>query len=814
MVGGVLAAGLRDPDIYVLPEGWTEVARRVPTSTITLPDGSTQEVGEHTITEYCDADDVCQVNRPANAAGDAIAGLPDGWTTGVGTQEEEGFDTQDEFMRAYNEAVARGATPEYEHIDEEYGEYWIIYEYLYTAYCDTDGNCQAEAPPFDRSRGQLTLTTGSLQMFDLIDSQSSRQWSLSASIGKPNATKTEWTVNGLGGSYSSSNRDGITRATVTSGEITITSLGETEQDSLLANINRDASNVQIITRDESFRTGTINVDLEGIRNFKRNFQSSKNLARALTVNTDFLVNDGSGLTLEEQGEDAVELFRRLIGNGASEEEVRELTATPDFQDVARTIGRYKEFAKAGLKMDEIDKALVTLDIPLLLGSSSSYEGGSIEVPCETSGFSRTICEMSLERFKELLGPENQKQLLRDSIESIMNRPIMSRFSGTWKADVVGKGLSDLSEHHFGELVSTLYACSNIYPEVYLELATPGEEFYESFVQIGRLYGFSEEAIQNIASASQVALALSEDGQITESGREIVEQSWLDEMGWWNARMTGIYFAAISTTGDYVDAAVGTIEFAQILANEESRNKLAVELIVTASYYEQNPDEFRALLKKLGIETWDVAWDTVGDAVDITEPGGMTDAQIKVLTTIFAGGAFIKGGGKIAQLISEARKQAKKGNGDDAFGAPDLNNLEEGDVGTFGQLAPNSIGDGMTPDHIPSFAAIKKAIADAAIDLDDEALKALRNNTNCVMVKTCDHLSFSRTFGGRNSRNNSELINYDAQDLYRAANLDMDAWEVLWRSQGWPQAKIDFVRRNVHRVNSTLFKQLGIPYGSS
>src|SRR5690606_20582819 len=125
-----------------------------------------------------------------------------------------------------------------------------------------------------------------------------------------------------------------------------------------------------------------------------------------------------------------------------------------------------------------------------------------------------------------------------------------------------------------------------------------------------------------------------------------------------------------------------------------------------------------------------------------------------------------------------------------------NRVAEGETGTYGELAPRSIGDGLTPDHIPSYAAVERALKDADIDLPREQLEALRKNTNCVVVKTCDHQSFSRTYGGRNSSNQ---IKTDAQDLYRAAEADLNTWEPIWRENGWTDSKIQQTRKEVHQL---------------
>lgn len=144
------------------------------------------------------------------------------------------------------------------------------------------------------------------------------------------------------------------------------------------------------------------------------------------------------------------------------------------------------------------------------------------------------------------------------------------------------------------------------------------------------------------------------------------------------------------------------------------------------------------------------------------------------------------------------------------GTSSADKVSEGEVGTYGSTAPRSVGDGLTPDHIPSFAAVKEALRQLGVELTDVELKALRNNTNCVVVKTCSHLTDSRTFGGRN---NPEKIKLDGADLYKAAEADIDTWVPVWKSEGWSASKIDKTRREVHELNKKLFDEMGIKYES-
>ena len=137
-----------------------------------------------------------------------------------------------------------------------------------------------------------------------------------------------------------------------------------------------------------------------------------------------------------------------------------------------------------------------------------------------------------------------------------------------------------------------------------------------------------------------------------------------------------------------------------------------------------------------------------------------------------------------------------------------------ETGPYGDLSPRSARGGLTPDHIPSFAAVKESLRQNGVDVDslsDADLRALRNNTNCVVVSTCDHQAFSRTYGGRNSQSQ---IQSDGVDLMRVSDADLNAWESVWRANGWTETDIIRTRQEVHTLNRQLFEELGIPYGSN
>ena len=133
------------------------------------------------------------------------------------------------------------------------------------------------------------------------------------------------------------------------------------------------------------------------------------------------------------------------------------------------------------------------------------------------------------------------------------------------------------------------------------------------------------------------------------------------------------------------------------------------------------------------------------------------------------------------------------------------NVVEGKTGNYRDLANRSVKDGMTPDHIPSYASVEKSLRDAGYELSPEDLKELRNNTSCVVVKTCDHQSYSRTYGGRNS---TSQISSDSINLYSAAEKNLAIWEQVWKNKNWSDQEIKQVKTEIHRI---FFESKGIKY---
>ena len=130
-------------------------------------------------------------------------------------------------------------------------------------------------------------------------------------------------------------------------------------------------------------------------------------------------------------------------------------------------------------------------------------------------------------------------------------------------------------------------------------------------------------------------------------------------------------------------------------------------------------------------------------------------------------------GKVWPAKAPVLKIAPDADIDPAKVAARGNEVVKLESGPFEELARRSVRDGLTPDHIPSFASIKMNVErelKRTLTSAEEAI--LRNETNAIVVRTRSHMDVSRTYGGRNT---PDQILQDSLDLQRAFQLDQEAW---------------------------------------
>lgn len=88
---------------------------------------------------------------------------------------------------------------------------------------------------------------------------------------------------------------------------------------------------------------------------------------------------------------------------------------------------------------------------------------------------------------------------------------------------------------------------------------------------------------------------------------------------------------------------------------------------------------------------------------------------------------------------------------------------------------NMVPDKLTPDHIPSYGALAKYFESHQFNLPPRLNSNLEGNSSSIMIPTELHENTSRTYGGRNKKQNNKkesLMLQDAQNLLDATILDI------------------------------------------
>ena len=124
--------------------------------------------------------------------------------------------------------------------------------------------------------------------------------------------------------------------------------------------------------------------------------------------------------------------------------------------------------------------------------------------------------------------------------------------------------------------------------------------------------------------------------------------------------------------------------------------------------------------------------------------------------------------------------------------------EKLNVSEYGISAKNSAKDKMTPDHIPSFAALKKYLENKlGRKLRLHEITQYYNDATTILYETSLHQKYSRTYGGRNT---AEQIAEDAQDLYKAAQKDMETLKKHLLDSGASESDIEKAFELIHEMN--------------
>ncbi|OAJ96188.1 S-type pyocin domain-containing protein [Vibrio bivalvicida] len=122
-----------------------------------------------------------------------------------------------------------------------------------------------------------------------------------------------------------------------------------------------------------------------------------------------------------------------------------------------------------------------------------------------------------------------------------------------------------------------------------------------------------------------------------------------------------------------------------------------------------------------------------------------------------------------------------------------------EVGTYGDLAPRSKKDGMDIDHIPSQAALRRALESAlGQTLTKDQERELINSAAAIAIPQEVHRKCSETYGGRNQANKQQV---DAGDLEAAVNSNFDAIKGCLKNEGYTEQELENARVQLHEINT-------------
>ncbi|MCH2001571.1 hemagglutinin repeat-containing protein, partial [Acinetobacter seifertii] len=160
---------------------------------------------------------------------------------------------------------------------------------------------------------------------------------------------------------------------------------------------------------------------------------------------------------------------------------------------------------------------------------------------------------------------------------------------------------------------------------------------------------------------------------------------------------------------------------------------------------------------------------------------------KFLTNIIesmAIGSIGKGVAKTTKIDGKDVEVSTAGIGSNSKKDP----VKELEVGSYQELKSRAqVGDGLEHDHIPSFAALKKAKEnELGRKLTDNEAKALYNDATTIEISRETHKA-GRTYGGKNT---SEQIVKDASNLCEAQRCDIDVLRQNLLERGHSQKAVD------------------------
>jgi hypothetical protein len=178
----------------------------------------------------------------------------------------------------------------------------------------------------------------------------------------------------------------------------------------------------------------------------------------------------------------------------------------------------------------------------------------------------------------------------------------------------------------------------------------------------------------------------------------------------------------------------------------------------------------------------------GSAEEILTQAG-TGAVLGPVLGRVARGASIGQTGTVMEPLSAVRPTTQQGR------------LRELHVGPYEETTTRglgTVGDRLTGDHIPSFAAVRRNVEkQLGRRLTGAEAEALRSKTTTITVPEHVHRSSSPTYGGRNT---PAQIDADSANLAAAAQRDAQALSKAMAKEGKDPREIQKALDKLHQAN--------------
>jgi filamentous hemagglutinin family protein len=352
--------------------------------------------------------------------------------------------------------------------------------------------------------GDLELDTGTLVFDNYSDTDQSTSYGVNGSLDFTDLSQSD-----LGGSLAYRNVDAITFATLGAGTISVRDLDNFD----FSGLNRDPDNMQRVISETEFA-----IEIPGINltRWTQQVRETLNLLEATTTVPD---------SIRTQGEQAVTLYQRMIFNGFSVAETRQIASSEQFRRTAKLMQQINEAIAVYGSRDAIPEDVHVL---MMLNESLLYTQNAdgsvvarVQMDCLTSG---TKCELAVTDLAKLLDNPDAKQVLYNYIESDIR--LLSQVFSRVTHDILETRWHQLSDNEvLANLMGTLLWCAKHDPQFFhtaMNLDPKVRAFFGNEV-----FGGEANLDNYLAELQSSNYSLERAGELYADNVGAVQRFWLD-----------------------------------------------------------------------------------------------------------------------------------------------------------------------------------------------------------------------------------------------------------------------------------------------